>query len=125
MIPIVKILDLNTSCPSQWYLVDPENQHYYVRYRYGMLRAYSGNFVLFERSMGDNMDGTMDANTMKKTVSSIFEFIELNDNDLCHCGSLLKHHSIGDNHDFNLAFKYDEETGDHVSIVLNSGISNI
>lgn len=52
------------SCPSQWKLEDAQGNHWYVRYRFGVLRAERNGDVVFGVSVGEPLDGTMRTETM-------------------------------------------------------------
>lgn len=77
MIKILEIKSHRTYCPSQWDLIDMENNEYYVRYRFGIISVLMNHDkYIFRKVVGDIFDGSMTTHEMKNKLDHIFDFSE-------------------------------------------------
>ncbi len=77
MTTITRIEQTCVACPSQWDMWDDNNLYYYVRYRWGELSVICNNVeTVYRKQIGDNLDGTMSTEDMKRHLHKIFDFTE-------------------------------------------------
>lgn len=69
----VKLIDHETSCPSQWDAWDADGTYYYIRYRWGRLTVAMGEVLgdlVFDAQVGGQWDGTMTTDEMLKITGA-------------------------------------------------------
>lgn len=90
---IVKITRSTEACPAQWDGETNNGEYVYIRYRFGTLRAGMGKtesemwnrtkedgtcdvYNMFQKTIGEHLDGWMEYQTMKNHLSDVFNFPE-------------------------------------------------
>lgn len=85
----IRISTVNQTCernPSQWEAVTEDGIHIYVRYRWGCLSIGSGKTMddavenknnLFERPLGDRLDGWLEYDKLREVTAGLIDWPDL------------------------------------------------
>lgn len=65
------------ACPTAWDVYTSDGKEWYVRYRWGMLSVrpqHPSGERIFEKKIGDHLDGYLEEETMRVELRDIFDF---------------------------------------------------
>lgn len=80
-VTMVRANNLGTVCPTQWMAKDASGAVWYARYRYGFLSVDRwdnkyGNWQFFGEPVGDDLDGHMDYEDLKRHTTRFISWPE-------------------------------------------------
>ena len=76
---LLNLIQIGFGCPSAWLADTITGSEIYIRYRYGTLRVYVDDEMVFNQQVGDTYSGVLDTKLMLKTLSVLFDNINVLD----------------------------------------------
>ncbi len=73
-IKVKSLANLGTACPSQWEGEAEDGREVFVRFRWGKIRVYLDDEVVFEKQITDGADGFMTDPQMEKALDGVLVF---------------------------------------------------